>query len=359
MSDHVTRRGFLHLSAATAVAGSVSAVPGGATAPLRFSIHTDRVRVPVAVSSENGVKAVEIACTKMQAGWRPVDAAVAGVSVQEDDPEDDSVGLGGLPNEEGVVELDACVMDGPSGLAGAVAALQNIQNPSQVALKVMRHTDHVLLVGDGALRFARSFGFPEVKLLTEPSRQKWLEWRARRGQHDKWIHPDQNGPHGKEWFDQWKHKTGTIHVGAVDQNGDCGSCTTTSGLAFKIPGRVGDSPLIGCGNYCDNDVGTAGSTGRGEAAILANAGSFIVGQMALGKSPTDACLEACKRVARLTKVRRLLDEKGRPSFQVKFYAVGKAGEIGAAALYRSQYARCDDKGPRLEAMATLYDEEIR
>jgi N4-(beta-N-acetylglucosaminyl)-L-asparaginase len=358
MSEPITRRGFLHASA-VAMAGGVPVATATAAAAPRFSIHAGRGRTPVAVSSENGLKAVETACAKMQAGWRPVDAAVAGVSVQEDDPEDDSVGLGGLPNEEGVVELDSCVMDGPSGLAGAVAALQNIQNPSQVALKVMRHTDHVLLVGEGALRFARSFGFPEVELLTEKSRRQWLEWRARRGQNDKWIQPDQNGPHGKEWFDQWKHKTGTIHVGAVDQNGDCGSCTTTSGLAFKIPGRVGDSPLIGCGNYCDNDVGTAGATGRGEAAILTNASSFVVGQMALGKSPTDACLEACKRVARFTKVKRLLDGKGRPAFQVKFYAVSKAGEIGAAALYRSQYARCDDKGPRLEAMATLYDEEIR
>jgi len=312
------------------------------------------VRGPVAVASHNGLKAVQIAVEKMLAGWRPVDAAVAGVTTVEDDPEDDSVGLGGLPNEEGVVELDACVMDGPSGLAGAVGALQNIQNPSQVALKVMRHTDHVLLVGEGALRFARSYGFPEVELLTARSRQKWLEWRERRGAADKWIHPAENGPHGKEWFDQWKHKTGTIHLGAVDAQGDVGSCTTTSGLAFKIPGRVGDSPLIGCGNYCDNDVGTGGATGRGEACILINGGSFIVNQMASGRSPTDACLEACKRVARMTRAQRLLDRQGRPDFQVQFYAANKQGQFGGAALYPSQYAVCDGDGPRVLDMAALF-----
>ncbi|MBM4062978.1 MAG: asparaginase, partial [Planctomycetes bacterium] len=285
----------------------------------------------------------------------PVDAAVAGVSVVEDDPEDDSVGLGGLPNEDGVVELDACVMDGPSGLAGAVGALQNVQNPSQVALKVMRHTDHVLLVGEGALRFARAHGFPETNLLTERSRRKWLEWRERRSAVDKWVAPDENGEHGVEWFDQYKHKTGTIHLGAVAANGDVGSCTTTSGLAFKIPGRVGDSPLIGCGNYCDNDVGTGGSTGRGEACIISNGGAFVVQQMALGKSPTDACLEAARRVVRFTRVKRLLDGKGRPAFQVQFYAADRAGRIGAAALYPGKYALGDENGARLADLASLYD----
>ena len=356
MTDSLTRRSFLQATAASVAGSSLAAA---AQPSPSFAIRTGRVRSPVAVSSENGMKAVQIAVEKMQAGWRPVDAAVAGVTTVEDDPNDDSVGLGGLPNEEGVVELDACVMDGPSGLAGAVGALQNIQNPAQVALKIMRHTDHVLLVGEGALRFARSYGFPEVNLLTERSRQKWLEWRERRGRDDKWISPTDNGEAGKDWFDQWKHKTGTIHLGAVDQNSDCGSVTTTSGLAFKIPGRVGDSPLIGCGNYCDNDVGTGGSTGRGEACIIANGGSFIVQQMALGKSPTDACLETVKRVARLTKVKRLLDDKGRPNFQVKFYAINKAGQIGSAALYASKYARCDEHGPALADVAALYDEQLR
>jgi N4-(beta-N-acetylglucosaminyl)-L-asparaginase len=351
MHDSLSRRGFLQAAAGAGVAAGLPACS--------VAIHSGRVRAPVAVSSANGLKAVEIAVQRMTEGWRPVDAAVAGVEIVENDPEDDSVGLGGLPNEDGIVELDACVMDGPSGLGGAVAALRNVKNPAQVALKVMRHTDHVLLVAEGALQFARAHGFREENLLTEKSRLKWLEWREKRSAIDDWIAPEENGEHGREWFAQYKHKTGTIHLGAVAANGDVGSCTTTSGLAFKLAGRVGDSPLLGCGNYCDNDVGTGGATGRGEACILANGGAFIVQQMALGKSPTDACMEAVKRVVRLTKVKRLLDAKGRPDFQVQFYATSKAGEIGAAALYAGRYARCDANGPALADLASLYDEQPR
>ncbi|MBL9079429.1 MAG: N(4)-(beta-N-acetylglucosaminyl)-L-asparaginase [Planctomycetes bacterium] len=348
----LTRRRFLQ----SAAAASTFAAPVAARAPRSGA---GWLRAPVAIASGNGLQAVELAVQRMIEGWRPVDAAVAGVELVENDPNDDSVGLGGLPNEDGVVELDACVMDGPSGLGGAVGALQNIKNPAQVALKVMRHTDHVLLVGEGALRFARAHGFAEENLLTEASRKAWLEWREKRSARDKWVSPDENGEHGREWFQKYKHKTGTIHLGAIAANGDVGSCTTTSGLAFKIPGRVGDSPLLGCGNYCDNDVGTGGATGRGEACILANGGSFVVHQMALGKSPLDACLEACRRVVRLTKVKRLLDEKGRPDFQVQFYAANKSGETGAAALYAGKYAVCDAAGARLVDLASLYDEPPR
>ncbi|MBL8749527.1 MAG: N(4)-(beta-N-acetylglucosaminyl)-L-asparaginase [Planctomycetes bacterium] len=345
MSDF-SRRRFLQSAAAGAFVAPAFVAPR-------------RLRSPVAIASENGVKAVELAVQRMNEGWRPVDAAVAGVELVENDPEDDSVGLGGLPNEEGVVELDACVMDGPSGLGGAVGALQSIKNPAQVALKVMRHTDHVLLVGEGALRFALAHGFVAENLLTEKSRQKWIEWREKRSSIDKWVSPEENGEHGKEWFKKYAHKTGTIHLGAVAANGDVGSCTTTSGLAFKIPGRVGDSPLLGCGNYCDNDVGTGGSTGRGEACILSNGGAFVVHQMALGKSPTDACMEAVKRVVRLTKVKRLLDDQGRPAFQVKFYGIDKSGQFGSAGLYADQFAVCDEKGARLQDLASLYDDKIR
>jgi N4-(beta-N-acetylglucosaminyl)-L-asparaginase len=342
-----SRRRFLQSAAA------------GALATPSWSAATRWLRSPVAIASANGLAAVQLAVQRMIEGWRPVDAAVAGVELVENDPNDDSVGLGGLPNEDGVVELDACVMDGVSGLGGAVGALQNIKNPAQVALKVMRHTDHVLLVGEGALRFARAHGFAEENLLTEASRKAWLEWKEKRSSRDKWIAPEENGEHGTEWFRKYQHKTGTIHLGAIAANGDVGSCTTTSGLAFKIPGRVGDSPLLGAGNYCDNDVGTGGSTGRGEACILANGGSFVVHQMALGKSPTDACLAAVERVVRLTKVQRLLDEKGRPNFQVQFYAANKAGATGAAALYAGKYAVCDASGARLVDLAAKYDEEPR
>ncbi len=348
MSD-LSRRSFLQAAAAG------TALPAALPACAAPSVRTGRQRSPVAVASANGIAAVALAVQRMTEGWRPVDAAVAGVELVENDPEDDSVGLGGLPNEDGIVELDACVMDGPSGLGGAVAALRNIKNPAALALKVMRHTDHVLLVGEGALRFARAHGFPEENLLTEKSRRAWLEWREKRSAIDDWISPEENGEHGKEWFDKYKDKTGTIHLGAIASNGDVGSCTTTSGLAFKLAGRVGDSPLLGCGNYCDNDVGTGGSTGRGEACILANGGSFIVHQMALGKSPTDACLEAVKRVVRLTKVARLLDKQGRPDFQVQFYAADKQGRVGAASMFPSKYALCDEGGPRLADTASLFD----
>lgn len=347
MSD-LSRRKFLRAAAAsTAAAGTLPACEGSPAFVTR--------RSPVAVSSQNGLEAVRIAVERMQAGMRPVDAAVAGVEVVENDPDDDSVGLGGLPNEDGIVTLDACVMDGPSGLGGAVAHLQNIKNPAQVALKVMRRTDHVLLVGEGALDFARAHGFVEENLLTEASRKVWLQWREKRSAIDDWLSPDENGEHGTEWFEQYKDKTGTIHVGAVDGSGNVGSCTTTSGLAFKLAGRVGDSPLLGCGNYCDNDVGTGGSTGRGEACILANGAAFTVQQMALGRSPTDACLETVKRVVRMTKVGRLLDDRGRPNFQVKFYAADKQGRCGGASMYPGKYAVCDDGGPRHEDLAALYE----
>lgn len=347
VDSSLSRRDFLQTAAAGAVVGP-SALPA--------TVGVRRLRSPVAVASRNGLEAVAMAVQRMTEGWRPVDAAVAGVELVENDPEDDSVGLGGLPNEEGVVELDACVMDGPSGLGGAVGALRNIKNPSQVALKVMRHTDHVLLVGDGALRFARAHGFVEQDLLTEKSRKAWLKWLELRSAHDKWIAPEENGEHGKEWLDEYKRKTGTIHLGAVAANGDVGSVTTTSGLAFKLPGRVGDSPLLGCGNYCDNDAGTGGSTGRGEACILANGGAFVVQQMALGKSPTDACVAAIARVVRLTRVKRLLDAGGRPDFQIQFYAANVRGEVGAASMYPSRYARCDDNGASLADCAARFDE---
>jgi N4-(beta-N-acetylglucosaminyl)-L-asparaginase len=330
-------------------------VAGAGTVVTAAPFHVGRLgrrSLPAAVSSANGLRAVEIAVQKMMAGLPPVDAAVLGVEPVENDPEDDSVGYGGLPNAEGVVELDSCVMDGRSGLAGAVAALQNIKNPAQVALKVMRRTDHVLLVGEGAIRFARMHGFQEENLLTERSRRQWVKWRESLSPMDDWVEPDENGEFGKEPI---QRKTGTIHVGAVDANGDCGGCTTTSGLAFKIPGRVGDSPLIGCGNYVDNDFGVGGSTGRGEAAIVSNGAHRVVRYLADGLSPTDACLAACRDVVRLTRVRRLFDENGRPDFQVNFYAVDKRGQTGGAALYPSRYARANAEGAELADSAALFD----
>ncbi len=337
-----SRRSFLGLAAAS--------VPL-ARAPFHVGSRR-RIALPAAVSSANGLHSVEIAVQKMIDGLPPVDAAVLGVEPVENDPKDDSVGYGGLPNADGVVELDSCVIDGPSCLAGAVGALQNIKNPAQVALKVMRHTDHILLVGVGALKFARMFGFEETNLLTDHAREQWVKWRESLSTEDDWVDPKENGKFGEEHIHR---KTGTIHLGAVNANGDCGGCTTTSGLAFKIPGRVGDSPLVGCGNYVDNDFGVAGSTGRGEAAIITNGAHRVVRYMADGKSPTDACVAACRDAARMTRVPRLLDDKGRPNFQLNFYAVNKKGEIGAAALYPSRHARATADGAELADSAALYD----
>lgn len=346
MADPLSRRSFL---ASSAAAGAVT--PLAASVPFH-SPPRRRAQAPAAVSSANGLRSVEIAVRKMLDGIPPVDAAVLGVEPVENDPEDTSVGYGGLPNMHGIVELDSCVMDGRSGLAGAVANLRNIKNPAQVALKVMRRTDHVLLVSEGALEFARMHGFREENLLTERARKEWVRWRERLSDQDDYVNPSENGEtFGKEYVRQ----TGTIHVGCVNGDGDIGGCTTTSGLAFKIPGRVGDSPLIGCGNYVDNDVGVAGSTGRGEAVIVTNGAHRVVRYMADGLSPTDACLAALRDVVRYTRTPRLLDEQGRPAFQVKFYAANKAGVVGCAALYPTKYARMSgESGPELADGASLF-----
>ena len=246
-------------------------------------------------------------------GKPPLDAVVAGVNTVEDDPNDNSVGLGGLPNEAGVVELDSSVMDGPTGLCGAVAALQNIKNPSKVARKVMEETNHALIVGPGALAFAKAHGFKEEDLLTDDSRQIWLYWRQKHSGNDDWF-TGKDVPERirKIVEDDYLRPTGTVNCDAVDGNGDLAGCTSTSGLAFKIPGRVGDSPIIGAGLYVDNAFGAAGSTGRGEANIITNGSHVVVESLRQGMHPTDACLAACKRVVEFTRAKHL-DREGRPA----------------------------------------------
>ncbi|MEO0480165.1 MAG: N(4)-(beta-N-acetylglucosaminyl)-L-asparaginase [Planctomycetota bacterium] len=347
-----SRRDFIRNSAAVTATAITGASAATACAQATFNVPPKvRAIAPAAVSSANGLRSVEIAVEKMKAGYPPVDAAVSGVEVVENDPNDTSVGYGGLPNMDGVVELDSCVMDGRSGLAGAVASLRNIKNPAQVALKVMRRTDHVLLVADGALEFAKLHGFKEENLLTERARKEWLRWRENHSDRDDYVNPEENGDWGKEFI----RSTGTIHVGAVNEDGELGGVTTTSGLAFKIPGRVGDSPLIGCGNYVDGDVGVGDSTGRGEAVIVTNGGHRVVRYMQDGLSPTDACLAALRDVARFTKTKRLQREDGKPDFQVNFYAVNKAGEVGGAALYPSRYARMTENGSEIVESAALFE----
>jgi N4-(beta-N-acetylglucosaminyl)-L-asparaginase len=279
-------------------------------------------------------------------GTDTLDAAIEGVKIQELDPADNSVGYGGLPNENGVVQLDASCMHGPTRRAGAVAALEGIKTPSEVARLVLKYTDHILLVGEGAKRFALSYGFKEEDLLTPESRQLWLEWRANRTAEDDWLDvPEQDSMVARP--------TGTINLNLVNARGEVSSVTTTSGLAWKIPGRAGDSPIIGAGQYTDNDIGAAGSTGRGEANIMACGGFLTVEGMRRGLKPTDACLETLKRVVRLTPLRLLKD--GRPAFNLSFYAVNRRGEFGAASLYPSRYAAHDGRAGALRDTAHLYE----
>ena len=362
----LTRRTFLALAAGAAAFGrGVRRALAGETA--RAASGTPPAH-PVAVSSENGLRAVQRAVERMRAGADPLDAAVEGVGIIEDDPSDMTVGYGGVPNEEGVVQLDASVMHGPTGRAGAVAAVEGVKNPARLAKLVMETTDHILVVGPGARRFAEQNGIPIENLLTPRARKVWLYWKQNLANDDNWIEPprDKLDPEVREFIDKYgadifhEPRHGTVHMSAIDTRGDLAGCTSTSGLFFKIPGRAGDSPIIGAGCYTDNEVGSAGSTGRGEADILVCGGHTVVEMMRQGKSPEEACLEALKRVAASTREARLLDAKGRPKFGIRFYAVNKRGAYGSASMWGgssekpARFAVADSRGARLETCAFLF-----
>lgn len=289
-------------------------------------------RGPLVISSANGMEAVTVAMKRLRSGGSALDAVIEGVNRVEEDPEDITVGYGGLPNERGEVELDSSVMDGPSGRAGAVASLRRIKHPSRVARAVMESTDHVLLVGQGALDFAKANGFPEEDLLTERARKIWLWWRQGLSPDDDWIRPPES--RWPEEVREYVRTYGTINCCAMDGEGNLAGVTTTSGLFFKIPGRVGDSPIVGAGLYVDNEVGACGSTGRGEEVLL-SCGSFaVVEQMRRGLSPVDAGLEVLKRIAdRAKRLPRLLKEDGTPDFNVKFYVMDRHGRYAGCSLW--------------------------
>jgi N4-(beta-N-acetylglucosaminyl)-L-asparaginase len=348
----LSRRDFV--GAATGLtAGALLGTPArGPAAPAAPAVHLRPPARPVAVSSANGIRGVEVAGRLVAQGRDTLDAAIEGVKIQELDPEDMSVGYGGLPNEDGVVQLDASCMHGPTKRAGAVASLEGIKTPSVVAKYVLLYTDHILLVGEGAKRFALSYGFKEEDLLTEKSREAWLRWRANRGHDDDWLDVPEDDT------SMVVRPTGTINLNCVNPKGEISSVTTTSGLAWKIPGRVGDSPIIGAGQYCDNDVGAAGSTGRGESNIKVCGAFQTVEHMRRGMKPTDACLETLRRVV-ATSEPRLMDQRGRPTFQLNFYAVNKNGEFGAAALFPSRYAAFDGETAALRDSAFLFERERR
>ena len=301
---------------------------------------------PVVIASANGLRAVQKAFDVLMQGADTLDSVIEGVKIQELDPNDDSVGYGGLPNAEGVVQLDASCMHGPTKRAGAVGALEGIKTPSEVAKLVLKYTTHVFLVGEGAKKFALSFGFKEEDLLTDHSRESWLRWRAN-------LSPNDNYLDVADADHLVVTKTGTINCNAVTPQGDLSSVTTTAGLAWKIPGRVGDSAIHGAGQYCDNTVGAAGSTGLGEANIKVCGGFFTVDNMRRGMKPTDACMETLKRVIAMTEA-RLLDPQAKPKFDLVFYAVNKRGEFGAASLYPNRFAAHDGTDAKLHDTAYLF-----
>jgi N4-(beta-N-acetylglucosaminyl)-L-asparaginase len=344
MSETVSRREFLG-AATGAAAGAALGMPR--TTFAAPAVHIRPPARPVAIASANGIRGVERAGQLVAEGMDTLDAAVEGVKIQELDPDDTSVGYGGLPNEDGVVQLDASCMHGPTKRAGAVGALEGIKTPSVVAKYVLLYTDHIMLVGEGAKRFALSYGFVEEDLLTPRSRDMWLRWRANRGPDDDWLNVPDDAQMGIR-------PTGTINLNCVNPKGEISSVTTTSGLAWKIPGRVGDSPIIGAGQYCDNAVGAAGSTGRGESNIKVCGAFLTVEHMRRGMSPTDAALETLRRVAASTEP-RLLDGQGRPAFQLNFYAVNARGEFGGAAFYPSRFAAFDGQTAAVRDAAHLYE----
>ena len=339
-----SRRDFLGVAAGVAAGSSLLTNRAEAMIGAPAIIRSKVARF-AAVSSENGIRGVAKAVEMMTQGADTLDAGVEGVKIQELDPNDESVGYGGLPNEAGVVQLDASCMHGPTKRAGAVAALEGIKTPSEIARLVLRYTNHILLVGEGAKRFALSYGYKDEDLLTPHSREVWLRWRANRGKEDDWVDVADGQPIGVR-------PTGTINMNLINDKGEISSITTTSGLAFKIPGRAGDSPIVGAGQYTDNEIGAAGSTGLGEANIMVCGGFLTVEHMRRGMKPTDACLETVKRVIAMAPP-RLLDPKGRPKFQLTFYAVNKLGETGSASIYPGKYAVQDGQQARIADGAYL------
>jgi N4-(beta-N-acetylglucosaminyl)-L-asparaginase len=346
VSEPLSRREFV-LSAGSLAAGATLGIPHPMR-PLRpLPMESRWASKPVLVASANGIRGVQKAFDLLVQGADTLDAAIEAVKIQELDPNDDSVGYGGLPNALGVVQLDASCMHGPTKRAGAVGCLENIKTPSEVAKLVLKYTNNVFLVGEGAKRFALSYGFKEEDLLTERSRQKWLAWRANLSPTDDYL----DVPESENMV---VRPTGTINCNAVTPGGEISSVTTTSGLAWKIPGRVGDSAIIGAGQYTDNDVGAAGSTGRGESNIKVCGGFLTVEHMRRGMKPTDACLETLKRVMATTEP-RLLDARGQPKFGLTYYAVNKRGEFGCASLFPVSYAAHDGTEAKLRDAAHMFE----
>ncbi|MBM3850017.1 MAG: N(4)-(beta-N-acetylglucosaminyl)-L-asparaginase [Verrucomicrobia bacterium] len=378
MNPRQSRRAFMK---ATGLVAAAAPLGSGvvAAAPTVVRSRTSR---PVVIASANGnfhknggsKTCVELAFARMVGGSDILEALIAGVNLVELDPEDTSVGYGGLPNADGVVQLDSCCMHGPKKRAGGVAALEGVRTPSRVAHAVMESTDHHLLVGKGAQDFARNMGFTiEADLNTERSRKAWLEWK-RQTDPKHYLRPEDRKTSAHVEPQRIlrrliaggvippRHYWGTIHCNGVNAAGELAGVTTTSGLAWKIPGRVGDSPILGAGLYVDGAIGAAGSTGRGEANLYNLSSHLIVEAMRQGRHPKDACLEALRRIRANTIERRLRKPNGDPNFNITFYAINAKGEHAAVAMYaeddndrgwagqtdgrRVRYAVCTQDGPK-------------
>ena len=344
---------------------------------------------PVIICAANGYAYIDRGYKVLADGGDTLDAIMKVITGPEDDPNDDSVGLGGLPNEDCVVELDACCMHGPTRMAGSVAGVHDIKNVSLLSKTVMEHTGHVMLVGEGASHFGNLMGFPKENLLTERSRKTWQLWRETMSNDDWWgpglaspnfKFPDTGGDNTElmpliEKMDKLaaqigiepefrmaaiqrvlKPPTGTINCSSINTKGEMSSATTTSGLAWKIPGRAGDSPIIGAGCYCDQDVGAAGATGNGEENIKICGGHTIVENMRHGMSPEAAGMDALQRI-----VRNYNGDMHKLSYMdMTYYILRNDGAYACVTLWagpddhQKRFAVCDDKGKRYEKAKPMF-----
>lgn len=365
------RRQFVKTTAAAGLAAGLPSPVFGAP-----ELYLKRAVKPVVISDYSGLQyrnggpraAVEEAFLRITRGEDVLDALIAGVNIPELDPTEQGIGYGSLGNADGVVQLDASCMHGPKKRAGAVAAIEGVRTPSLVAKAVMELTDHHLIVGKGAQEFARQLGFTiEEDLNTAESRKLWLEWR-RRVDPEHWLDPNRRGQAGldaglsmvRDGLIREGSFFGTINCDGIAPNGDIAGVTTTSGLAWKIPGRVGDSPILGAGLYVDNNVGAAGSTGRGEANLYNLSSFLIVENMRRGLHPKDAGLEALKRIRDNTIEKRLLNARGLPNFNIRFFALNKKGEYAGVSMYaagETTFAVCDENGGRQVDLVPLLDGE--
>ena len=370
MSNRISRHDFIQTG--TVVAGLTAASSRSAfgSAP---AIQSSGVR-PVVIASGNGHRirnggsetCVETAFRMMTEGEDVLESLIAGVNLNELDPEDGGVGFGGSPNADGIVQLDSCCMHGPKRRAGGVAGIEGVKTPSLVAHAVMQHTDHHLLVGQDAQDFARNMGFTiHDDLNTDRSRERWLEWK-RRIDPGHYLNPGERARAGYEAglgmmadgrIDEHDF-FGTINCDGINSRGEICGVTTTSGLAWKIPGRVGDSPILGAGLYVDGTYGAAGSTGRGEANLYNLTSYLIVENLRNGLSPKDAGMAGLKRIKENTVEPRLLNSRGEPAFGISFYVLNAKGEYAGVSMYateRSRFAVCTENGGELVPLEPLLE----